>query len=106
MNTNTIPALYWMIVIGVLSGMFTLILYYIAMLIKEATNTLKEVKSTIQDSREIIRGTKKIVDDTSEIVSELKGSLGNIKNTIDEFNDVLTLPIKSVSSIIKRFIKE
>ena len=105
MDTNTIPALYWMIVIGVLSGMLALILYYVAMLVKESTNTLKEVQGTIQDSREIIRGARKIVDDTSEVVSGLKGSLGNIKNTIDEFNEVLIVPIRSISSFIKGFIK-
>lgn len=105
MDNNAIPAVFWMIVISVVSGMFTLILYYVAMLVRESTSTLREVQGTIRDSREILQGAKKIVEDSSEIVSVVKGSVGNLKTTLDEFNTMLLVPIRSISSFISGFLK-
>ena len=90
---TTIPVEFWMLVIGALTVLFCLILFYVAMLVREATFTMSEVTKTIVDSRKLIQNTNAIVADVRETVDGLKG-------TISEVNDSIVGPIRGIGKII------
>jgi hypothetical protein len=94
---NEIPALYWMILIGGLSTMFGLILYYTAMLLREATGA-------VSDSRKVIQNSNRIVEETSEIVSAVKGSIMMIKGTIDTIHNSLLAPLGEIAEKVGGFL--
>ncbi len=74
---ETIPAIYWMIVIAVLSGLLSFILYEIGMFIKESRSTLKNIEN--------------ITSDAQSVVSTVKG-------TVEEVNDAIIKPIRGIGS--------
>ena len=76
---ETIPAWYWMVIVGALTALTCVILYYIAMLVKESTRTIVEVRETITDSRKIIQASTVMIEDAASIVAGVKGS-------VEEFN--------------------
>jgi hypothetical protein len=86
---DQIPSEYWMIIIGVLAALLGYILYYMAILVKEAGGA-------IRDSREIIRNSNKIVADSSEIVASVKG-------TVNEVNEAVLVPARGLGNIINSF---
>jgi methyl-accepting chemotaxis protein len=92
-----IPSWYWMTIITFLTALFGLILYYVAMLVKETTSTMSEVKVTIADSRKLIQNANQIVEDVQDTVS-------NVKGTIDQLNESILQPVKQVGDMVKGFL--
>lgn len=92
-----IPSWYWMTIIGFLTALFGLILYYLAQLIKETTTTVVEVRETITDSR-------KLVQSASQIVEEVQGIIGTVKSTVDEVNVAVLGPVRQIGETIKGFL--
>ncbi|MGI6443773.1 MAG: hypothetical protein ACOX06_02085 [Candidatus Dojkabacteria bacterium] len=74
---ETIPPLFWMFIITLLTGLLSFILYQIGMFIKESRNTLKNVDS--------------MVSDANSIVSTVKG-------TVEEVNDAIIKPIRGIGA--------
>ncbi len=74
---ETIPAIYWMIVIAVLSGLLSFILYEIGMFIKESRSTLKNVENITADAQSVI---------------------STVKGTVEEVNEAIIQPIRGISS--------
>jgi len=74
---ETIPPIYWMIVIGILASLLSFILFEIGMLIKDSRKTLKNVDN--------------ITSDAQSIVSTVKG-------TVEEVNDTIIKPIRGIGS--------
>lgn len=74
---ETIPPLFWMLIITLLTGLLSFILYQIGMFIKESRNTLKNVDS--------------MVSDANSIVSTVKG-------TVEEVNDAIIKPIRGIGA--------
>ncbi len=101
---GSIPAIYWMVVIGVLTGLFGLILYYIAMFVRESTGTMSEVKGTLSDSRKLIQASGKVVEEAHSIVAGVKGSIDNIRGTVDEVTDSFLRPISRLTEILNSVI--
>lgn len=66
-----------MVVITVLTGLLSFILYEIGMFIKESRSTLKNVEN--------------ITSDAQSVVSTVKG-------TVEEVNDAIIKPIRGISS--------
>ena len=83
---ETIPAVYWMAIIAVLTGFICFVLYQLAMLIKESKNTVIE-------ARKVIATVNPLLDDVTDIVSTVKG-------TVSEVNSLVLRPLKKISSIL------
>ncbi len=90
---ETIPAIYWMVIIGAITLMFCLVLYYIAMLIKESRDAVKDSRAIIKNADAITRQTALIVDDMQETITVLKG-------TVMSINESVLVPIKKIGSLI------
>lgn len=93
MNFEEIPAIFWMIVISCLSALFGMVLYYLAMSLKESNNTMKEVTITVQK-------TNKILDETDEILKETREVIEQTKMVVEEVNQTIVVPARSVGSVL------
>ena len=74
---ETIPPVFWMVIVSLLTILLSFILYEIGMLIKESRNTLKNLEN--------------ITSDTSKMVSTVKG-------TVDEVNEAIIQPIRGIGA--------
>lgn len=83
---DTIPAIYWMIIIGLPVVFFTFILLQVGMFIKDSRGIVTETKETL-------RKTNKILEDAQEIV-------GTAKGTVHELNQAIVTPIRSISTAV------
>jgi len=90
---ETIPATYWMVIIGVVTFMVCLVLYYIAMLIKESRDVVRDSRSIIKNADAIMKQTTLIVDDVQDTVSVLKG-------TIMSINETVLIPIRKIGTTV------
>jgi hypothetical protein len=88
-----IPSIYWMILIGVFTGFVCLVLYQLAMLLRESTKAVGDGRKVIQD----IQGTVQVAN---EIVVEVKDMLGTLKVTLSEVNNAVLVPIKKIGLIV------
>lgn len=90
---NEIPALFWMVIITGLSVLLGMILYYLAMILKEARNTMGEVTKTVQKSNVLL-------DDAAEVVSVAKSSAKKLEGTVDEVNQAVVQPLRTIGSAL------
>jgi hypothetical protein len=90
---SNIPPIYWMIIIGFITFMFGLVLYYLAMLIRES-------KDAVADSRKIIQNTEEILKQATLIVNDLQESVSVVKGTVLQINEAILVPIKKIGSTI------
>lgn len=82
-----------MIIIGFVTIMICLVLYYFAMLIKES-------KDAVADSRKLIQNTEEILKKTTLIVNDVQESISTLKGTVLQINEAILLPIKKIGSTI------
>lgn len=87
---ETIPPIFWMIIVSVLTVMVCLILYYIAMLIKET-------RTTVADSREVMKQATKTLQQVELIVSDVQSSIATIRGTVEEVNQSILAPIRKIA---------
>ena len=90
---ETIPPLYWMIIIAVALGFICFVLYEFAMLIRES-------KHAVADSRKIIQEAEKTVDMANNILTEATGIIGTVKDTVSEVNSAIIKPVRKISSLV------
>jgi uncharacterized protein YoxC len=83
---ETIPSVYWMIIIALPVAFFTFILYELGMLIRESRGVVKESQITLKK-------TNKILDDAQEIVS-------TAKSTVNEVNQAIITPVRTIGSLL------
>jgi len=83
---DTIPSIYWMIIIGVPVIFFTFILYQLGMLIKDTREVIVEAKETLKKTNEII-------EDTQEIVN-------TAKDTVEEVNETIITPVREIGGVL------
>lgn len=87
---NEIPAIFWMVIIAGLSAIFALILYYVAMLLRETTGA-------VEDARGVIQKTDAIVGDVTEVSGALKGTVTMLTGTVDKIHDSLLKPFRNLA---------
>lgn len=97
---ETIPPMYWMILIAVVTIFICLILYYVAMLFKETSETVAETKKIIRDSKGMIKNIEKILEESTEIVGSAKRTTLMVENTTTELKEHLIQPIKKVGGAL------
>ena len=73
--------------------MFGLVLYYLAMLIRES-------KDAVADSRKIIQNTEEILKQATLIVNDVQESISAVKGTVLQINEAVLVPIKKIGSTI------
>jgi uncharacterized protein YoxC len=83
---DTIPSIYWMIIIGVPVIFFTFILYQLGMLIKDTREVIVETKETLKKTNEII-------DDAQEIVNTARA-------TVEEINTAIVTPVRAIGGVL------
>jgi len=87
---DTIPPVFWMIIVSVLTVMTCLILYYIAMLIKET-------RTTVVDARETMKQATKMLQQAELIVNDVQSSIASIRGTVEEVNQSILAPIRKIA---------
>lgn len=93
MTGNEIPAWFWMIIIAWLAVLLGLILYYIAMVMKETAGTIKETS-------EVVKSSNKLVTESTEILSDLKGTAKMLNTVMKEVSDSILPPIKKIGTLL------
>ncbi len=81
---ETIPAIYWMIVIGVIAAMICIVLLFIALF--------------INDSRKAIKKSVTLMDDASRSLKQVEDILSNVQSTIQEVSNAILVPIRKIQS--------
>ncbi|MBP5204225.1 hypothetical protein J6Z48_01115 [bacterium] len=104
---ETIPAVFWMIVVLGVAIMLCLVLYHLAMLIKEAKNTviqtnkvIEETKVTVNRTNEILTDTKDIVADAKDMVSDARDIVTTAKVTSNAVSTTVMEPVREIGSTL------
>ena len=84
-----IPAIFWMLIVGILVVFVCYVLYQLAMLLKE--------------SRDSIKGVNKAVEDINNIVSEINGIIDIVKTPVLQITGALH-GISTVASVISGIV--
>jgi predicted PurR-regulated permease PerM len=90
---ETIPSVYWMIIIAFVVFMICLVLYYLAMLIRET-------RDVVGDTRPILKSTQQILDQSTLIVEDAQKSVSMLRGIIEELNDAVLVPIRKLGNIV------
>ena len=90
---ETIPSIYWMILIVVPVGFFTFILYQLGMVIKDSRGIVQNSTKLLEETNETLKKANVILDDVQSIVSTTKG-------TVEEINTAVITPVRQLSGII------
>lgn len=90
---ETIPAVYWMIIIGLVTAFICFLLYQLAMLTRES-------KLAVSDSRKVILEAEKTVDMANSILSDVTDIVSTVKGTVYEVNTAILSPIRKISSMV------
>ena len=83
---ETIPAIYWMIIIGLPVAFFTFILFQLGMLIKDSRGVITESKETITKANIILEDVQQMVSTT--------------KSTVNEINETVIQPVRGIAGTI------
>ncbi|HNZ70573.1 MAG TPA: hypothetical protein PKJ86_01005 [Candidatus Dojkabacteria bacterium] len=105
MTGNEIPALFWMFVIGALTILVCLILYYIAMVMKEAASTVAESRTLIKSSNEILVDAHETVNSVQSMLEDVRTSIVNPIGRVGGLITSIADTIESFTSFVSRFKK-
>ncbi|GAB4159530.1 MAG: hypothetical protein Fur003_3300 [Candidatus Dojkabacteria bacterium] len=90
---DQIPALYWMLLIGALSGFFAFIMYQFAMLLADLRKTVQEATITVAKSNSMLDDAKLVVESAKNIVSTVEG-------TVTQLNETVLAPVKKLAGML------
>ena len=85
-----IPAIFWMLIVGILVVFVCYVLYQLAMLLKE--------------SRDSVKGVNKAVEDINSIVSEVNGVIDSVKTPVLQITGAFR-GVSAVASVISGIIE-
>ncbi len=91
---ETIPSIYWMIIISIITGFLCLIFYYLAMLLKESKETVIEVRETVKKSNQIM-------DEANEIIRTAKKAVNIAENIVKEVETQIIFPVRTIGGIFQ-----
>ncbi|MBN2100902.1 hypothetical protein JW710_03340 [Candidatus Dojkabacteria bacterium] len=92
---SEIPAWYWMLIIAGLSGMFGLILFYVAMLLRESMMTVREFRFMLMDMHDVMDTAKEIVQKSKKIVD-------TVSTTLDAISETILKPVAAIGALFNR----
>ncbi|MGI5897765.1 MAG: hypothetical protein ACOX6Q_01230 [Candidatus Dojkabacteria bacterium] len=76
---ETVPPIFWMIIVSILTIMLCVVLYYLAMLLKESRDTVSK---------------------TEPIIKDLQTSITSITETLNEINTLIIKPVRGIGAAI------
>ena len=82
-----------MIIFGFIAFFICLILFYLALLIKESRDTVRESREILQSGKESILKLGKIIEDLESTVSIAKGTMEEVSNSVLN-------PIRAISGFL------
>ena len=88
-----IPSIYWMVLIGTLTGFICFVLYQLAMLLSDSRSVVKNTNETVKEVNKTIQEVNEIVKEVNEIISTVKG-------TVYLVNDAVLVPVKKISTVL------
>lgn len=90
---DTIPAIYWMIIIGIPVAFFTFILYQIGMIIRDS-------REVVKSSSEILKETEKTVTKANAILDDVQEMITTTKSTVKEVNQSIITPVRGIGKAL------
>jgi hypothetical protein len=97
---ETIPPIFWMFIIFALALGVFLILFYIAMAVRESINLIRESTGVLHEVKDIAREAKTIIADIQSISSGFKGVVTKINGIIETVNDNIVGPIMAIGGFL------
>ena len=101
-----VPAWFWMIVIAGLSGMLGVIMYYMAMLLRELTLTVREARYVVVEFHDILDSAKIMLEKANRAVDTVASTLETISSTIIKPVIAIGTALTAVRSFVTRFTGE
>jgi len=93
MTGNEIPAVFWMVIISVVTAFVCFILYYVAIVMKQTAGTIGETK-------EVVKSSNKLIAESTEIVTDLKDSAKMLKGAMQDVSESIIPPIKKIGTFL------
>lgn len=90
---ETIPSIYWMIIIGVPVAFFTFILYQLGMIIKDS-------REVVKSSSKILKEAEKTVSKANVILDDVQAMIATTKATVYEVNKTVITPIRGIAQAL------
>lgn len=90
---ETIPSLYWMIIIAIPVGFFTFVLYQMGMLLNDS-------REVVRTSSDILKETEKTISRANSILDQAEGIVTVAKNTVEEVSETIIQPVRGIAGAI------
>lgn len=90
---DTIPAIYWMVIIGIPVGFFTFILYQLGMIIKDSREVVRTSSKLLKETEVTVSKANLILDDVQEMIS-------TTKSTVNEINKTVIIPVRGIAQAV------
>lgn len=98
-----IPSWFWMLVVAGLSGMLGLIMYYIALLLRETMLTVREFKYIVVEFRDILDSTKALMQKVNRMSDTMATTIETISGSILKPIAVVGTWVNSIKSVIEQY---
>ena len=90
---ETIPSVYWMIIIAIPVGFFTFVLYQMGMLLNDS-------REVVRTSSDILKETEKTISRANSILDQAEGIVAVAKNTVEEVSETIIQPVRGIAGAI------
>lgn len=90
---ETIPSVYWMIIIAIPVLFFTFVLYQMGMLLKDS-------REVVRTSTDILKETEKTISRANSILDQAEGIITVAKNTVEEVSQTIIQPVRGIAGAI------
>lgn len=96
---NQIPAIFWMVIISIVTLCICVLIYYLAMSAKELSFSIRNMNTSMST-------LNKILEKVNGIVSKAEIKVDMLLNTVDALNDTINIPIQFVKGFINKINKD
>ena len=98
-----IPAWFWMFIIFGLSVLLGMIMYHLAMLLRESTLTVREFKYLVIELHDILDSAKIFLERANRIADTVGNVVDTVSNTILKPVATIGMWMKSAQGVMSRF---
>ena len=91
---ETIPSVYWMIIIAIRVGFFTFVLYQMGMLLNDS-------REVVRTSSDILKETEKTISRANSILDQAEGIVTIAKNTVEEVSSTIIQPVRGIAGVVR-----
>lgn len=100
---SDIPSWFWMLIIAGLSGMLGLIMYHMAMLLRETTLTVREFRYVVTEMHDIIDTAKAFLDRVNRIADTIENTVGAVSESILKPLAAIGVWMNTIKGVVSRF---